>query len=35
LAIQFRASDKPGLYQPTMKLIGGDSYRDTIKIVAP
>jgi len=35
LAIQFKAGDKPGLYQPTIELIGGNSYRYTLEVVAP
>jgi len=30
LAIQFRAGDKPGLYRPTVELIGGNSYQFTV-----
>jgi hypothetical protein len=33
LAIQFKAGDKPGLYQPTIELIGGNSYRYTVEVV--
>ena len=32
LAIQFRAGDKPGLYRPTVELIGGNSYQFTIEV---
>jgi len=35
LAIQFRAGDKPGLYRPTVELIGGNSYQFTIEVVKP
>ena len=35
LAIQFKAGDKPGLYRPTIELIGGNSYRYTVEVVAP
>lgn len=35
LTIQFRAGDKPGLYQPTVELIGGNSYQFTIEVVRP
>jgi hypothetical protein len=34
LAIQFKAGDKPGLYQPTVELIGGNSHRFTIEVPA-
>lgn len=30
LVIQFRAGDKPGLYRPTVELLGGNSYQFTI-----
>ena len=30
LAIQFRAGDKPGLYQPTVEILGGNSYQFTV-----
>ena len=30
LAIAFKAGDKPGLYQPTIELIGGNSFRYTV-----
>lgn len=33
LAIQFRAGSLPGLYQPTVELIGGNSYRFTVQAV--
>ena len=35
LAIQFKAGDKPGLYQPTIELIGSNAYRFTVEVVAP
>ncbi len=35
LTIQFRAGSLPGLYQPTVELTGGNSYRFTIEAVAP
>ena len=35
LPIQFRVGDKPGLYRPTVELIGGNSYQFTIEVVAP
>jgi hypothetical protein len=35
LAIQFRAGDKPGLYRPTVELIGGNSYQFSIEVVNP
>ena len=35
LAIQFKAGDKLRLYQPTIELIGGNSYRYTVEVVAP
>jgi len=35
LTIQFKAGDKPGLHQPTMALLGGNSYWNTIEVVAP
>jgi len=31
LAIQFKAGDKPGLYRPTVELIGGNSFQFTIE----
>ncbi|MBI2311467.1 MAG: hypothetical protein HYU77_03075 [Betaproteobacteria bacterium] len=31
LLIRFRAGDKPGLYRPTVELIGGNSYQFTIE----
>lgn len=31
LAIQFRAGDQPGLYQPTVELIGGNGVRFTVE----
>jgi hypothetical protein len=31
LTIQFRAGDKPGLYRPTVELIGGNAYQFTIE----
>ncbi len=34
LAIEFRAGDKPGLYRPTIELIGGNSTRFTIEVGA-
>lgn len=34
LAIQFRAGDQPGLYRPTIELIGGNGYQFTIKAAA-
>lgn len=33
LDIQFRAGSLPGLYQPTVELIGGNSYRFTVQAV--
>ena len=30
LVIQFRAGDKPGLYRPTIELLGGNSYQFTV-----
>lgn len=30
LVIQFRAGDKPGLYRPTVELLGGNSYQFTV-----
>ncbi|GAC1602280.1 MAG: hypothetical protein NVS3B2_05810 [Ramlibacter sp.] len=35
LPIQFKAGDKPGLYQPTIELIGGNRYQFTIQVPAP
>lgn len=35
LTIQFKAGDMPGLYQPTLERIGGNSCRYTIEVVAP
>lgn len=35
LPIQFKAGDKPGLYRPTVELIGGNSYRFSIQAVNP
>jgi len=32
LAIQFRAGDKPGLYRPTVELLGGNSYQFTVEV---
>lgn len=32
LAIQFRTGDKPGLYRPTVELIGGNSFQFTIDV---
>ncbi len=34
LAIQFRAGSLPGLYRPTVELIGGNAYQFTIEGVA-
>lgn len=34
LAIQFKAGSLPGLYRPTVELIGGNSYQFTIEAVA-
>lgn len=34
LAIQFKTGDKPGLYRPTVELIGGDAYQFTIEALA-
>ncbi len=34
LPIEFRAGSLPGLYQPTVELLGGNSYRFTIEAVA-
>jgi len=34
LAIQFKAGDKPGLYRPTVELIGGNAYQFTVEAVA-
>lgn len=31
LVIQFRAGDKPGLYRPTVELLGGNSYQFTVE----
>lgn len=30
LPVQFTAGDKPGRYQPTVEVIGGNSYRFTL-----
>jgi hypothetical protein len=35
LPIEFRAGDKPGLYRPTVELIGGNSYQFTIEARQP
>lgn len=35
LAIQFKAGDKAGLYQPTIELIGGNAYQFTVQVPAP
>jgi hypothetical protein len=35
LTIQFKAGDKPGLYRPTLELIGGNSVQFTIDVSAP
>ncbi len=35
LAFQFRAGDKPGLYRPTVELIGGNSYQFSIEAIRP
>ena len=35
MVIQFKAGDKPGLYQPTIELIGGNAYRYTVEVIAP
>jgi len=35
LTIEFKAGDKPGLYRPTVELIGGNSYRFSIEAVNP
>ncbi len=32
LTIQFKAGDKPGLYRPTVELIGGNSFQFTIEV---
>jgi hypothetical protein len=34
LAIQFKAGSMPGLYRPTVELIGGNSYQFTIEVPA-
>ena len=34
LAIQFKVGDKPGLYRPTVELIGGNSYQFTIEALS-
>jgi hypothetical protein len=34
LAVNFKAGDKPGLYRPTVELIGGNNYQFTIEAVA-
>lgn len=31
LVIQFRAGDKPGLYRPTVELVGGNGYQFTVE----
>ena len=35
LTIGFRAGDKPGLYRPTVELIGGNHHQFTIKVIKP
>lgn len=35
LAVNFKAGDKPGLYRPTVELIGANSYQFTIEAIAP
>jgi hypothetical protein len=35
LTIQFRAGSLPGLYRPTVELIGGNSYQFTVEAVSP
>ena len=35
LTIQFRAGDKPGLYRPTVELVGGNGYQFTVEAAAP
>lgn len=35
LAMQFRAGNLPGLYRPTVELIGGNSYQFTVVAAAP
>ena len=35
LAIQFKAGDKPGLYRPTVELIGSNSVQFTVEVQAP
>ena len=34
LPIQFKAGDKPGLYRPTVELMGGDSFQFTVEVPA-
>lgn len=35
LAIAFRAGDKPGLYRPTVELMGGNHHQFTIEVIKP
>ena len=35
LTIQFKAGNKPGLYRPTVELIGGNAYQFTVEATAP
>jgi len=35
LAIQFKVGDKPGLYRPTIELIGGNAYQFTVEVKSP
>ena len=35
LAIQFKAGSLPGLYRPTVELIGGNAYQFTVEAAAP
>lgn len=35
LAVEFRAGDKPGLYRPTVELLGGNAYQFTVQASPP
>lgn len=35
LTIQFKTGDKPGLYRPTVELIGGNAYQFTVEAMVP
>ena len=35
LTLQFKTGDKPGLYRPTVELIGGNAYQFTVEAIVP